>query len=158
MRHDELYQNLQNFIPTRPHFTLRYAAKKILSGFLNQEKNLQADLVFQRNILKKRAERLTEVLFETGWEPLPPSGGLFMTARPLFYEGKKLVLNTEKGEKIYTLNASNIHEALFFTTNLLINNDIWTGIPDFCRFVLSVNEEDFQKALKALRKFRALFD
>jgi methionine S-methyltransferase len=157
MRQDELYQNLQNFIHTRPHFTLRFAAKKLLAGFLNQEKNLQADLIFQQNILKKRAERLTEVLFETGWEPLAPMGGLFMTARPLFYEGKKLVLNIEKGEKNYILNASNIHEALFFATNLLINNDVWTGIPDFCRFVLSVNEEDFQKAVKALRLFRELF-
>jgi methionine S-methyltransferase len=153
MRNDELQINLSQLLRTQPHYTVKFAAKKLFADYFRQEKNFRADLVFQQSILKKRAEKLTEVLRQTGWEVLSPSGGLFMVASPRLYVGKKIKITVENREVTYDLTAANLPEALFYATGVLINNDVWTGIPEFCRFVLSVAEDDFQRALSGLRSF-----
>ena len=55
--------------------------------------------------------------------------------------------------KIYILNSQNFFEAFFFSTGILINGSEWTGIPDYCRFVLSVTEREFQEGVRAIEDF-----
>jgi methionine S-methyltransferase len=93
------------------------------------------------------------VLQELGWRVLPPSGGLFLVASPERYLGKTLLV----GDKTYCLSGSNINEALYYSVGLLINNEVWTGIPGYCRFVLSVEEATFEAGLQKLRAFDGLF-
>ena len=51
------------------------------------------------------------------------------------------------------ISNNNIHEALFYKTGLLVNGSEWTGIPEYCRFVLSVTEQEFVSAIEMLRLF-----
>ncbi len=142
---------------SQPHPTIMYSVKNIFSQLNEHEPNLLSDLTEQRRILARRAKELSEVLSQYGWIPLNPQGGLFMIAKPEFYIGKKLSVTTPNGQKDYILDSNNIHEALFYKTGLLINNSEWTGITDYCRFVLSVEESEFKKALECLKDFHSLF-
>ena len=54
------------------------------------------------------------------------------------------------------LDADNIVRALFESTGLLINSAAWTGLPGHCRFVHSVPDPDFHRALQALARFHSL--
>ncbi|CAF3522041.1 unnamed protein product [Rotaria sp. Silwood1] len=141
---------------TQPHSTMLYACKKIYGLLNKQDSFLLKTLEEQRCTLKSRADRLSKTLTECGWKILPSQGGLFMVASPVSYFNKVIEVSSSSGKFSYTLNGSNIHEALFYATGLLINNDIWTGIKGYCRFVLSVNADDFEKALLAVRKFYEL--
>jgi len=40
---------------------------------------------------------------------------------------------------------------LFEQQNLAVNNSTWTGLPGYCRFVLSVSEQSFNEALLRLQ-------
>ncbi|CAF3537374.1 unnamed protein product [Rotaria sordida] len=139
-----------------PHSTMLYACKKIYGLLNKQDSFLLKTLEEQRCTLKSRADRLSKTLTECGWQILPSQGGLFMIASPVSYFNKVIEVSSSSEKFSYTLNGSNIHEALFYTTGLLINNDIWTGIKGYCRFVLSVSADDFDKALLAIKKFYEL--
>jgi methionine S-methyltransferase len=139
-----------------PHETVQLAVRRLLERQVVADPTLLTDLAEQRRILRARATRLADVLGQTGWEPLPSSGGLFLVATPTALLGATLTYPWAGQPKSITLNASNIAEALFATCGLLINNDVWTGIPGFCRFVLSVSEAEFARGLAALQVFPRL--
>lgn len=74
-----------------------------------------------------------------------------MVARPSAYEGKSL-----KGDShgIKALGSDTIREAILKTTGLAISSSSWTGIPNYCRFMLALSDDDFSAACKALQKFK----
>jgi methionine S-methyltransferase len=154
-QNDFLHECLRQHTKAQPHHTVKYAMKRLLQA---QENNagLLSDLRQQRAILAKRAEKLANALEETGWKPLRGQGGLFMAAAPMAYLGKEITVSTPQGDRTYILDSSNISEALFYATGLLINNAVWTGIPEHCRFVLSVSDEAFEQALNCLQVFHAM--
>jgi methionine S-methyltransferase len=126
---------------SEPHKTLRFVLKKLYQG---QNKSA-ADLVNQRSQLLSRALRLTEVLNHSGWEALPPQGGLFLIARPIGLIGK-----IKNG---VTVTDKNVAQLLREQTGIVINSPDWIGIPGYFRFVLSVSESEFEKALVKLTEF-----
>lgn len=73
-----------------------------------------------------------------------------MVASPSAYEGKSV-----KGDK-ETLGSDNIRDAILKATGLSISSCTWTGIPNYCRFMLALSEEDFTAACKALQRFKEL--
>jgi methionine S-methyltransferase len=146
-RDSSAFENLelQGFTP--PTQVLNYALKKQFTERHLCSSNIHE--ISQRNILKQRAERLRRCLIDCGWTPLLGEGGLFMVARPTAFEG--LEYRFESG--VFKLSASNIHKAMAVETGMLINNDVWTGLPGYCRFVISVSEQEFEKGLQALKQF-----
>ena len=74
---------------------------------------------------------------------------MFLVASPKSIFDKKV--KTNRGEVL--INATSISEVLFEKCNVLINNDEWTGIPGFCRFVLSIDESYFQEGLRRIEQF-----
>jgi len=120
----------------------------------DKNESLLADLQKQQTNLKERYSKLNTVLQNLGWKVLPPEGGLFLVAKPERYIGQKLMVD---GKEIL-ISSNSINEALFYNIGLLINNDVWTGIPGYCRFVLSVEEDVFTDALDKLKAFDKLFE
>ncbi|MBL4863128.1 MAG: aminotransferase class I/II-fold pyridoxal phosphate-dependent enzyme [Crocinitomicaceae bacterium] len=151
-RDSTLDQAFENYVVDQPHKTITYTVKKLYQLLINKNASLLSDLNKQQAILQDRYKALNTVLIECGWKVLKPEGGLFLVASPEKYIGKKITVR----DKTYTLSSNTINEALFYSVNLLINNDVWTGIPGYCRFVLSVEEEVFEKALEKLKAFDAL--
>jgi methionine S-methyltransferase len=160
-RNSNLLEKIDKQVLNLPHYTIRFACKQIYQALIDENSYLLKELKIQRDTLQARAKRLGEVLEETGWEVVTPQGGLFMVAKPTFYIGKKLSLTWEsreeggakKVDKFYLLDSHNISEAIFYSTGLLLNNAQWTGIPQHCRFVLSVESATFEAALVALEDF-----
>lgn len=154
---------LQQMAPgSRPHGTLRYASKKILA-LLNQAKNPLIDALSERRaIFQQRATVLAEVLSKNGWEPIIPSGGLCLLARPVNFEGKTITYSLFKADrsdgqevvsKTVELNSESIAEALFHVVGVTVNSSGWTGVPGFCRFVFAIDEQEFDVGLKRLQEF-----
>ncbi|KAG9158300.1 hypothetical protein Leryth_000436 [Lithospermum erythrorhizon] len=52
------------------------------------------------------------------------------------------------------LDSTNIREAMLRSTGLCINSASWTGIPDYCRFTMALENNDFDRALDCIRKFK----
>ena len=151
---NEVYQKaLTNYVVDELHFTSTHTAKRLYHLINEKDETLLSDLKGQQQKLKERYTALNEVLNSLGWKVLPPQGGLFLVAKPEKYIGKKIMV---QGKEV-TISSENINEVLFYTVDLLINNEIWTGIPEYCRFVLSVEEDDFSNALSKLKKFDGLF-
>ena len=92
------------------------------------------------------------MLQSLGWKVLPPQGGLFLVAKPEKYIGQKIMFDGKE----MLISSSNINEALFYSVGLLINNDVWTGISDYCRFVLSVEDFVFIDAIDKIKAFDRL--
>lgn len=122
-------------IPSKPPAVLNYTFKRFYSLLNGKDKNLEDHLKKQRLLLKHRAETLSQLLAESGWDPLPCYGGLFLIAKPKEILGQ------------------NAHLDLFEKTGLLVNDPQWTGIPGYCRFVLSVTDQEFEMALEKIRRF-----
>ena len=120
---------------TSPHRTLCYALKKILQ----RQKQMSASLEWQKNTLRERAKKLTQVLSESGWSILPPRGGLFLIATPEGLIGRK--------QKEVLLTFDNLAYQLRLHTGITINSPEWIGIPGYFRFVLSVSEKLFHNLL-----------
>lgn len=153
-----LAQLFRSGVVSPPHSTLRYAAKKVFDNLARKDVALLADLSEQRALLRERAQKLMTVLERTGWTVPNPQGGLFLVASPTAYLGKTIVLTRKDGSREeMILSATNLPQALFESENVLINNDVWTGIPGHCRFVLSTQKEAFEKACLALESFSAKF-
>ena len=149
-RSEEIAAWLNRSAIHRPHATLCYAVRRILEESLEPSPPNREQLRRMRVRLQERAERLFDELAARGWTPLRPRGGLFLVARPTAYLGKRL-----RGTET-PLDADNIVPALFESTGLLINGATWTGLPGHCRFVHSVADEDFERALKCLAQFQSL--
>lgn len=149
---EELTKAFEHYVVDQPHTTIKYTVKKLYHLLNEKNDSLLNDLKQQQQSLKERYAKLNAVLQSLGWKVLPPEGGLFLVAKPEKYLGKKLVVN---GKEI-VISSSSINEALFYSVGLLINNDVWTGIPGYCRFVLSVEDEVFADALDKLKAFDQL--
>ena len=76
-----------------------------------------------------------------------------MVASPWAYEGK-CVKGGSYGNK--ALGSDNIRDAILKVTGLSISSSSWTGIPNYCRFMIALSEEDFSASCKALQKFKDL--
>jgi methionine S-methyltransferase len=127
-----------------------------LGALVHKDVALLADLGEQRGVLRERAERLRGVLESCGWKVLPPQGGLFLVASPRAYMGKSISVTKPGGERFdVKLDASTLPEALLACEDVLVNGDMWTGLPGFCRFVLSTRSETFERGLAGLRRFHA---
>lgn len=134
-----------------PHATLRFAVKRVLGDSLRPDSQTREELSAQSRLLAERARRLCEVLRASGWEPIEPEGGLFVVARPseelVAHAGRVAVSRPGPGDTLV--------RALLQEERLLVNGPAFTGIPEHYRFVLSVEEDVFEKALAALRSFHA---
>ncbi len=144
-----MLRGINYHIPT----TIRYAARKIYSILNSNREDISKHFNEQSYFLQQRAEKLSQVLLQNGWEPLASRGGLFIIAKPTKINGKKIKILKDNEEIIMKITNNNIHEALFYKTGLLVNGSEWTGIPDFCRFVLSVTEQEFEIAIEKLKFF-----
>jgi methionine S-methyltransferase len=132
-----------------PVATTRYAIKKLYEAINIDLPELVEHQAQQLKTLKLRAQILQKTLTECGWEVLPPEGGLFLVAKPTFYFGKEFYING----KTWILDESNIADVIFTYTGLTINRPAWTGIPQYCRFVLSVEQDQFNEALNRIKTF-----
>lgn len=139
---------------TPPQTHTAFAMKKLYAKLLEGDKRLLAELHAQRDILAERAQRLTATLTRCGWTCTEPQGGLFLCAKPTAYIGKPFAF---KDGTTAPLSASNINLALFEAVDLLINNDVWTGLPGYCRFVFSCESDVFARGLAAIEQFYALY-
>lgn len=153
-----LTQSLRQRQSSIPHPTIRYAARKMYQALNTPTHAIHDFLNSQRQLLKDRCDRLTEALAATGWDVLNSEGGLFISASPRKY----LDIMQQKHSKHETWNitkaADEIAYKLFTSTGLLVNNATWTGLPCYLRFVVSVEESDFEKALIKLREFDAAWN
>lgn len=140
-RDSEIIFALKNCSLTEPHRTLKFVLKKLYKS----SHQMQNALKFQRDTLKARALRLTVVLKNSGWKVLSPSGGLFLIATPEKLLGKKIVNEI--------ISTQNIAQLLRESTGLVINSPEWIGIPEYFRFVLSVSNDEFERALVAINNF-----
>lgn len=135
----QLTQSLDKELVHKPHFTLSYAIRKLIEAQLSEEQSLSAHLLAQRQLLAERAERLGSLLESQGWQVIKPSGGLFLVAKPQQYIEANGLSEVEGGDRMA--------EILFKQKNIVINNSTWTGLPGYCRFVLSCCDADFEQAL-----------
>jgi methionine S-methyltransferase len=94
-----------------------------------------------------------QLLASCGWEAIAPQGGMSMVARPTAYEGKCIKGDAYRKE---VLSNSNIRDAIMKVTWLSISSSSWTGIPDYCRFMIALSDDDFIASCKALQKFNEL--
>ncbi|MDB2447280.1 aminotransferase class I/II-fold pyridoxal phosphate-dependent enzyme [bacterium] len=128
------YQNLSANI-TVPHITSLAVYQDLLVQFESEDSDLITKLEEQRLTLKKHAKKLETVLSENGWTTIYPEGGLFLVAKPP-----------------QNLHGKPVSDLLFEQANVSINSDEWTGLNNYYRFVLSVEESVFSEALKRLKK------
>lgn len=138
---------------SRPHGTLKYTIKKLLGQLSQKSEVLTSGLEEQKKTLRRRAQELSKLLKECGWDIVEPLGGISMVASPSAYEGK-CVKGGSYGNK--ALSSDNIRDAILKVTGLSISSSSWTGIPNYGRFMLALSEEDFSASCKALQKFKEL--
>ncbi len=101
----------------------------------------------QQTVLLDRAVRLRNVLVDHRWKVMMPEGGLFLIAKP----GKQLIGKKSENEiRSFILTENNAAEGVFEILNIRINSSEWTGLPGYCRFMLSVEEPVFKAALERL--------
>lgn len=141
-----LIKTLEEQLVHQPHFTLRYAVRKLLDAQLAEQPSLISHLSAQKKILSQRAKKLSEVLTQNGWQVIEPQGGLFLVASPGDVTTLSDAQATNKGDEVCA--------RLFKEQNLVVNNSTWTGLPGYCRFVLSCSEKDFELALSRLALFK----
>ncbi len=134
---------LEKELSNPPHFTLGYAVRKLIERQLSGEPTLISHLDNQRKTLAHRADILSSVLTNKGWQVIPPEGGLFLAAKPMKFIEEFGYSPQNGGDKMT--------EKLFNELNLVVNNSTWTGLPGYCRFVLSCSENDFNEGIKRLK-------
>ncbi len=133
-------------LPQEPHFTLGYAVRKLLNAQLNENSCLLEHLSAQQSTLSARAAKLTQQLERLGWRVLPPKGGLFLVAKPQNCEGLSQAQQIELADQAA--------KKMFEQLNVAINNATWTGLPGYCRFVLSCSQEAFDEAIRRLESIK----
>ncbi|XP_035830566.1 methionine S-methyltransferase isoform X1 [Helianthus annuus] len=139
----------------KPHSTIRYTAKKLLE-LEEQKGDLTGAAQGQEKLLDARLKRLKETLENCGWEVIEARGGVSVIAKPCAYLGKKIKLEEDGSTWEIMLDSTNIREAMLRATGLCINGASWTGIPDYCRFTLALEDGDFDRALDCIVKFKQL--
>ncbi|MBZ0112235.1 MAG: aminotransferase class I/II-fold pyridoxal phosphate-dependent enzyme [Thermoanaerobaculia bacterium] len=145
-------QRLRRLGGGTPHWTLRHAAKGLYRDLVRLSEPLRQDLATQRRVLAERSTILSNQLSRWGWTVAPAQGGLFLVACPTDYltkNGDPL----QKTRSTQWIDGNEVAESLFHQTGLLINGPTWTGIPEHCRFVLSVSDRDFSLALQRIEDF-----
>jgi methionine S-methyltransferase len=125
--------------------TTMYAMNRLFDRLVSGDSAIVEHQQAQRQILQQRAIQLTEVLQQSGWTPIIPQGGLFLVAKPTAFLDKTISNIVIDGDSITNI--------LFEQVGLTINSATWTGLPDYCRFVLSVSETEFPTALIRIRQF-----
>ncbi|GAB2278246.1 mitochondrial metal transporter [Dionaea muscipula] len=147
---------------SKPHSTIKYAMKKLLAHTDQKTGNVIDFCKEYKEILRSRSEHLKKTLEGCGWDVLQPHGGISMVARPSAYLGKHIKLSVSckpdgspEKDAVYEvkLEDSNIREAVLKATGLSINSGVWTGIPEYCRFTIALEESEFQQALHRIAKF-----
>ncbi|MEO0837169.1 MAG: aminotransferase class I/II-fold pyridoxal phosphate-dependent enzyme, partial [Cyanobacteria bacterium J06642_3] len=158
-----LIKHLSEFMACSLPQTTRYAIARFFQSMTSGDKQIQpnSNSVWQHQrsqcqILATRAAQLTQILSESGWQVLSPQGGLFLVAKPVAFLGKTISYDLAGVEHRSTIDGDSITQALFAKVGLTINGATWTGLPDYCRFVLSVSESDFEVAISKIRKFYSL--
>jgi methionine S-methyltransferase len=132
-----------------PHGTLLHAVNQLYRMYNDGNERILKSFSRQVDILRDRAAELSQVLTELGWKVLDSSGGLFLVASPVSLIGKEV--NCSFSDKPIIIDTENITAVLHDKLNILINNAEWTGIPGYCRFVLSIREETFKEGIKRLK-------
>jgi methionine S-methyltransferase len=139
-----------------PHYSVLYAMTYYYQQLVTGLATGVGEIINEYNTLKTtlaaRAEMLTKVLEDNGWRVLKPKGGLFLVAKPENLIGLEL----KQGNSTTVINSTNITDLLFSTTGLAINDSTWTGLPDFCRFVISIKEQQLIEGLKKIRSFYSI--
>ncbi|XP_050209662.1 methionine S-methyltransferase [Mercurialis annua] len=148
---------------SKPHSTVKYAIKKLLSLDEQKARDLTNAVAEQTKNLKSRSQRMKETLEKCGWDVLEPQGGVSLIAKPTAYLNKVIKIqhspeNSVKNGTTYEvkLDDSNIREAIIKSTGLCINSGSWTGIPGYCRFTIALEESNFEQALDCILKFKEL--
>lgn len=80
-----------------------------------------------------------------------------MVAKPSAYIGKRISLNENTAYQA-ELKDSNIREAILKATGLCINSNSWTGIPGYCRFTIALGDDEFERALDCIAKFKQVIN
>lgn len=104
------------------------------------------------------------MLEKNGWDVLRPSAGISMVAKPSAYLGKSVSISIppkdtaagEGSEQKIKIDDSNIREALYKSIGLCINSSHWTGIPGYCRFTFAAEDQEFERALECIAKFKSI--
>jgi len=141
-----IMDELEGELTHSPHYTLNYAVKKLIESQLNNSQLLSKHLEKQRTELSRRAAVLSDALIKNGWKVIKPSGGLFLVAKPQTFIEINQLPDREAGDQVT--------QRLFEEKNLVINNSTWTGLPGYCRFVLSSSDESFNQAVERLNEFK----
>jgi methionine S-methyltransferase len=150
---DQSASQLRLKVSSQPHFTVRYAARKIYQALVHSNHPIHETLEEQRELLKNRSKRLSAVLVALGWDVIEPEGGLFLCASPKKYLENYRNRDPKILSNDVTRIADDIAQSIFTSTGLLLNSATWTGLPSHLRFVLSVEEAEFEGALSKLRDF-----
>lgn len=153
----DLVKQLKELMRTRLPQTIRYAMVRFYEKLVNGDENLKLHLESQRKSLQKRAQLLTTTLKESGWTVMMPQGGLFLVAKPSAFLGRILVYEQDGKQQETLIDGDTITIVLFYTVGLNINSATWTNLPNYCRFVLSGAESEFQGALQRIREFYEKF-
>jgi len=140
-----IVEQLNKELVHQPHFTLGYSARKLVKFQLAGEQRLVKHLDNQRKLLKQRADTLSQVLINKGWQVIEPQGGLFLVAKPQSFIDENKLSDREGGDQMT--------QKLFSELNIVINNSTWTGLPGYCRFVLSCAEDGFSQAISRLQQY-----
>lgn len=148
-----LVEQIAEFIPGRLTKTTMYAMRRFYDRLASGKEEISRHCQSQRQLLQTRAKQLSEVLQRSGWKPIMPQGGLFLVAKPTAFLGKTLSYEQDGLKQSTVIDGDSIATVLFYKIGLTINSATWTGLPDYCRFVLSVSEAEFQEALPKIRQF-----
>ena len=152
-----IVKQLEELMRTRLPQTTMYAMVRFYEKLANGDENLKLHLESQRKSLQQRAQLLATTLQESGWTPMIPQGGLFLVAKPSAFLGKTLCYEQDGKKQETVIDGDTIATILFSTVGLTINRATWTSLPNYCRFVLSVSETEFQGALQKIREFYKKF-
>ena len=150
---DELLQGIRARTSGVPHSTVRHAARKIYLALNDRGNPIHLHLDRQREVLRMRSEKLASTLNSLGWDVLESEGGLFVCASPskyLNFPGK--TPNTTAIEDMCGA-ADRLGMEIFSKSGLLLNGATWTGLPSHLRFVISVDDDDFELGIARLKEF-----
>ena len=153
-----IVKQIKELIRTPLPQSTMYAMVRFYEKLTSGDEDLQLHLQSQRRSLQKRAQLLTTTLEESGWTVIAPQGGLFMVAKPSAFLGKTLCYEADGKQCKTVIDGDTITTVLFATVGLTINRATWTGLPNYCRFVLSTSETEFQEALQRIRKFTQIMN
>ena len=89
--------------------------------------------------------------------PLKPLGGVSLLASPKTYEGKQITYKTTLGStKMLELDNDNIIKVISDCTNLHLTRSSSSSIPGHIQFGFSLPEEEYCRAIEALREFQRM--